>query len=154
MMTNKSDEFFLDRIDKLIEAERERSSFFYDNQFPCWLKIIQGDRLIMDKVNAAYTRETGVTPSAYLGEEDHKVWGPHTGEHFNEFDKIVVETKGPVQSIEFATNPLNGLEQVWIGWKWPYFYKGEIVGIWGCAIPVLKEVYDNNMPIFDYLMKF
>lgn len=141
---NPDHEFLLRRIEDLLENEEAYLSFFMDNPVPSWHKSIDGDRLVMDIVNPAYTAYTGISMGAYKGREDRAVWGQQVGETFSDNDRKVLETRTRVAIEELTLIPNSGKEVVWVGWKWPRFdQEGRIIGIWGSAIPYDKEIWDN-----------
>jgi PAS domain-containing protein len=153
-LRNRRKELFLRRLDKLIEQERKFQSKINDNPFPSWLKLVVDGLLVMDFVNASYTRLTGISSPTYRGETDRRIWGSGVGEEFGEYDRLVLETKMPVQSNEHAINPLTGIEQVWVGWKFPYMIDGAVAGVWGQAIPVRADVFEENKEFITSLFKF
>lgn len=140
-LTAKSDHI-LERIQDLADAEDQFDSYFNGNPRPSWLKWVRGERLAIAYVNAAYTRETGISVAAYKGREDRTLWGD--AQDFGEADRTVVQKRRPVRITELAPNPLTGRDQYWIGWKWPYIVRGSVVGVWGSAVPVDREFYDKH----------
>ena len=140
----------LKRLQHLIDTEDRYQSLFDENPRPIWLKWVTPGALLMGKVNAAYTRATGITVRAYSGETDKTLWGDD--QTFNEADKEVINTRMRVKIAERANNPLTHKPEVWVGWKWPYIVRGKVVGIWGEAIPVPVEVYDEFRDLIDYVV--
>lgn len=148
------DKVILLRIEQLIEQATTYESFFMDNPIPSWhKKIVSGDRLVMDRVNPAYTAVTGISVEAYKGQEDARMWGNVVGENFGENDRTVIRNRAPIIIEEPAKNPITGKPQVWVGWKWPRFdSEGEVIGIWGQAIAYDAEVWQvirNSHPAFN-----
>lgn len=136
------DQTTLKRVHQLLNTEEENDSFFLGCPIPVWLKRCKKDKIIMDKVNPAYTKYTGISLKAYKGREDEDVYDHKTGEEFGDNDKKVIERRAPVRTQELIVNPLSNKEEYWIGWKFPYINNaGIVIGIWGIALPVEKESY-------------
>lgn len=140
----------LERLDHLRKSEQLFHGAWEDNPRPCWYKWVRGGQLVMGRVNAAYTQATGITVEAYKGEEDDSLW--HGKHAFNEADREVVRSRVRVKIAELATNPLTGKVQYWVGWKWPQIERGEVVGIWGEAISVPQEIYDEFRELIDFVV--
>lgn len=147
-LVSVSAEAAIERVKLLKETESQHQSFWNDNPFPAWLKWVRDGKVVMGKVNQAYTAATGITVRAYEGEEDSAIWGEGIG--FNKADREVICTRARVQIAEQGRNPLSHIDEVWCGWKWPEMRNGEVVGIWGKAVPIPKPVYDE----FEELVHF
>ncbi len=140
----------LDRVQHLLDTEDQHSSYFDENPWPSWLKWVSKGAMLMGRVNAAYTRATGITVRAYAGETDQAVWGDEVA--FNEYDREVIQKRVKIPIAEHAKNPMTGELQVWVGWKWPYIVRGQVVGVWGKAVPVPKALYDNYEELIEFII--
>lgn len=143
----------LNRMQELIDIEHMFQSLFEHNPAPVWLKWVRHDHLLMGFVNAAYTKATGISLEAYKGERDKVLWGDTAGEGFNEADLAVIRKRTPVRIAELAENPLSGEMEYWVGWKWPYIVRGKVVGVWGRALPIRQEVYEEHEELIQKLLR-
>ena len=79
--------------------------------------------------------------------------GDTAGEGFNEADLAVIRKRTPVRIAELAENPLSGEMEYWVGWKWPYIVRGKVVGVWGRALPIRQEVYEEHEELIQKLLR-
>lgn len=132
----------LKRVEELLEVERRFHTLFGANPVPTWFKFrTKEDRLVMGMVNAAYTRATGISVTAYVGRPDDAIWTTGEPEEFSTIDRHVIRTGSPSRIAEKAINPKNKKTQYWVGWKWPYVYQKEIIGVVGSAESFTEEFW-------------
>ena len=127
-----------------------------DNPVPSWHKtIVDGDKLVMDLVNPAYTAYTGISADAYRGQKDSALWSREASDRFNGNDLEVRRTRNRVAIAEPADNPVTGVPEVWVGWKWPRFdSEGKVIGIWGKAIPYPRALWDAIQDKHPYFASY
>lgn len=127
-------DILLRRVDELLEIERRFNIVFGAHPVPTWFKFLTEDhRLVMGMVNAAYTRATGISVTSYSGRPDEAVWASGESQEFDKVDRLVIRTGTAHRIAERAVNPRTKKVQYWVGWKWPYIYDKNVIGVVGCA---------------------
>lgn len=137
-----------DRIEYLLNIERLFESFFDDNPVPAWHKTYKKREniFLMDFVNDAYTSHTGVTNTAYKGQEDSAIWTEDTSSTFYLNDLRVVQNRILLPISESFVNPLTNHEEVVVGFKWPSLdlsHRKEPAGVWGLGHFFPKAVWEE-----------
>jgi len=122
-----------ERIAHLLLIEELFESYFHYNPVASWHKVYDSTRqaFYMDSVNDAYAAHTGLQPDAYEGQQDDRLWEKDAAEEFYRNDMEVVRHRSVLPIAERGTNPLTGVEEVFLGWKWPHVKDGVVVGVWG-----------------------
>ena len=125
-----------------IDAEIYSSGIIY-MPVPFWYKKYENNEFHMVICNLAYTEATGITLPAYRGQLDSALWPPDTAQAFSNNDFEVLKSRKEIAIQELSKSLRTGKEQYWVGRKYPLVIKSKVEGVYGHAIPFLKEDWDK-----------
>ena len=101
---------------------------------PMWVKDIHG--IILD-VNLAFEKAflepNGRTRDDYIGGTEYDMWDDDIAYQFRSHDVYVISQEKSMNITEVAR--VNGEEQEYRTFKYPYYVNNKLVGVAGCAIP-------------------
>ena len=98
---------------------------------PAWVKTANGTMLY---INAAYTRDYGVSNDEYRGRGDVFVWSPVEARAFHKNDELAITTGAPVWCTEPILNRGTGKTEILKVVKWPIFYQNQTVAVGGAVL--------------------
>lgn len=140
--TDKQIEERDDRLATKIETEVIRANgvplAFLDNSpAPAWYK----DRnLVMRYISPGYSAMFGVTPSQYVGRQDHDVWPEEVANQFREHDMRVMRERVRIEVRELVPERANdpaAPKREWYVVKFPVINSvtGDVDGVAGTCFP-------------------
>lgn len=110
------------------------TGFFEHMNMPAWIKVVQGDELVMVHINRAYKRATDIEPAEYILQPDSAVWMPTDAAQFERDDWICIRERRSVPIRGELAHPFRPeLIIEYAGWKWPIMVDGEAVAVCGMA---------------------
>lgn len=134
------------RLDTAIPAKQILWDFLDAMEIPAWCKRYDpvADNFPMEHINAALERLYEVTNEYYEGKTDFEIWPEEDAQYYEERDRMVLNLKRSLPSIETATLPDGTVRRARM---WKLYVPIDALGeelVCGIAVEYLKDVFEER----------